>query len=494
MNSRSISKVLFLVVLFYYILPGYNLAHAAPHTPGTNVINNGTVYMIADGQRRAYTSAGAFLSYGFNSWSSVVPANSDDLALPEGNFIPPRDGKIVCSDRGSDKGTCYLITNGKRSAFVSSDIFTKLGFSFGKALYGDVSFLEKDSDITSSTDQHKPGVLINKDGTIYLISSSGLMGIPNPDILRTWGYSFSDAVVANEMDKQIPEHSVITPREGSQLKPNDISTNATEDIILKSYLNSYPALPTTTVSSPDDVAAILTLNEDLSSDATLVEAYPHLSAFSKDLLSRLPTLKKYLESNIYGLYDAEPVYENVIIYEGKQKALLTETITQQLSGYSFTANAIFVKESGIWKVDILGTMKQQIDRAQAENPSDVYFSGNGSTNLSIVWMEYEQDPVKINDSETRFLMGIKNNGQTIVYKYVVEVYINNTNAYTDVVYYKLLPGQEIHLSLPVDQFWNSNVIRPTGQYRTDAAVSIVPANAEQDLSDNIYYNIYNFVQ
>lgn len=169
---------------------------------GTNISVNGTVYMITqDGQRRAYTSAGAFLSYGFNSWSKVLPASSADLALPiSTNFIPPRDGKIVCSDRGSDKGTCYLISDGKKSAFTSATVFKSLGFSFANTLNGDVSFLPSNPNINSKTQAHSAGVLINKNGTIYLVGDSGLLGIPNMGILSDWGYSLTDIINANTAD------------------------------------------------------------------------------------------------------------------------------------------------------------------------------------------------------------------------------------------------------------------------------------------------------
>src|SRR5450631_2288673 len=102
-------------------------AHAAAHAAGANVSSSdGTVWMIMpDGTRRAYTSAGAFLSYGFNSWSQVVPASADDLALPAGSsFIPPQDGSIICSDRGSDKGTCYEVSGGMKFGFTSAAVFT----------------------------------------------------------------------------------------------------------------------------------------------------------------------------------------------------------------------------------------------------------------------------------------------------------------------------------------------------------------------------------
>src|SRR5258708_22550113 len=122
--QNSVAKKLFAVgVAASTVLLGLApfAAQAGAHANGTKVVkSDGTVGMIINGQFRAYTSAGAFLSYGFNSFDSVVTANSDDLALPMGSFIPPQDGKVICSDRGADQGTCYLITAGQKAGFTSA--------------------------------------------------------------------------------------------------------------------------------------------------------------------------------------------------------------------------------------------------------------------------------------------------------------------------------------------------------------------------------------
>lgn len=188
---------------------------------GTNISSNGTVYMITpDNQRRAYTSAGAFLSYGFNSWTEVLPASSNDLSLPvASSFIPPRDGKIVCSDRGSDKGTCYLITNSQKAAFTSAAVFKALGFNFTNSLSGDVSFLPSTSNINSSSEAHRTGVLINKNGTVYLVGNSGLLGIPSMDTLNSWGYSLTDIVKANTADSAEVQTGVMTTHQAGLLSP-----------------------------------------------------------------------------------------------------------------------------------------------------------------------------------------------------------------------------------------------------------------------------------
>ncbi len=187
---------------------------------GTNISSNGTVYMItASGQKRPYTSAGAFLSYGFNSWADVVTASSADLALPTGNFIPPRDGKIICSNKGSDTGTCYLITNSEKAAFTSSAVFTGLGFSFSNSLSGDVSFLNSAPNINSVTQTHPEGVLLNKGGTIYLVGNNGLLGVPDVNTLTSWGYTSSDSVLANSADNALPQIGVMPAHTAGALNP-----------------------------------------------------------------------------------------------------------------------------------------------------------------------------------------------------------------------------------------------------------------------------------
>lgn len=198
--------------------------HTVPsgaHGVGSNVNMNGTIYHISpDGTRRPYTSAGAFLSYGFNSFSNVTVANEIDGSLPEGGFIPPQDGKIICSDRGSDKNTCYLITNGKKSAFVSASVFKSLGFSFTRASFGDVSWMDDAGNIENPDQPHKNGVLINNNGTVQLVTATGLFGFPTGAVFMSWGYSFSDVVPANNADKNLTQSGVVSVRSPGELSAN----------------------------------------------------------------------------------------------------------------------------------------------------------------------------------------------------------------------------------------------------------------------------------
>lgn len=205
-------------------------AHAAVHAAGTNVLeSNGTVAMVGtDGMLHPYTSAGAFLSYGFNSFASVVTASPEDMALSTGSFIPPQDGSIICSDRGADQGTCYFISAGQKYGFTSAAVFTGLGFSFANAKSGDVSWMTMGSSlINSSSMAHLTGTLINKGGTVYLVGANGnLLGIPDLNTFNSWGYSFNNVVPANAADTG-SQTGVMAMRTAGQLSPSWTTTGST---------------------------------------------------------------------------------------------------------------------------------------------------------------------------------------------------------------------------------------------------------------------------
>ena len=202
-------------------------AQAAAHAAGTNVSSSdGTVWMVTSaGTRRAYTSAGAFLAYGFNSWSQVVPASAEDLALPVDSmgFIPPQDGTVFCATetKGSDvSGECSLVTGGTKAAFTSAAVFTGLGFSFARAQYGDSSFLNKSGNVDNTTSAHRTGVLVNNNGTVQLVGATGLLGVPDLATFNSWGYSFANVVPANAADKAMTQTGVMATRMTGQLSPS----------------------------------------------------------------------------------------------------------------------------------------------------------------------------------------------------------------------------------------------------------------------------------
>lgn len=195
------------------------------HTDYTNILGpDGTVYRIADGQRYAYTSAGAFSSYGFNSWSSIASATTGDMNLPVSTywpsgstmertyFIPPRNGSLI-----NDNGTIYLITNGLRAGFTSAKNFLDLGYSFVNAQRGDTSFMVSASLIDSTSRGHADGTLVNDRGTIYPMRSNGRLGFPSMSVFNSWGLKLSEVVPANSYDRELPLIGTMSVRLPNQL-------------------------------------------------------------------------------------------------------------------------------------------------------------------------------------------------------------------------------------------------------------------------------------
>jgi len=216
-----------------------NTAHAEFHPPGTNINSNGTVYYIQppliggampiDPPKptlRPYFSAPVFLSYGFNSWNSIVPASSDDLSL-EKNAWPMSyaDGSLV-----NDKGTVYIISTGFKYPITSAAVFLGLGYRWENVINGDVSFMAEDKSndtplqVISEVRAHMPGTLINQNGTIYFITSlHSKMGFPSMEVFNSWGFRLGQVVPSNDQDKTVPDNQyspIVVPWIPGKLSPD----------------------------------------------------------------------------------------------------------------------------------------------------------------------------------------------------------------------------------------------------------------------------------
>lgn len=198
---------------------------AAVRADGTNVMGpDGTVYRIEGGFRSPYTSAGAFLSYKFNSWSNVIKASSADMALPLNTFtpsgttvsktyfIPPRNGSLI-----NDNGTVYLITGGLRVGFSNETAFKGLGYSYTNVYPGDTSFMVSMAPINSSDQIHPNGTLINDKGTLYVMQNGYRVGVPSMAVLESWGYWATDAVPANSYDRSAEVSGILQTRMANQM-------------------------------------------------------------------------------------------------------------------------------------------------------------------------------------------------------------------------------------------------------------------------------------
>lgn len=317
-------------------------ALAAVHADGTNVNKSGTIGMIVGGQFRPYTSAGAFLSYGFNSWASVVDANAEDMSLPTGSFIPPQDGKIFCAEVTKDsdvKGECSLITGGQKAAFTSAAVFTGLGFSFSKAVYGDSSFMSKTTNIDNTTAAHRPGVLVNNNGTVQLVGATGLLGIPDLATFNSWGYSFANVVPANAADKTMTQTGVMAARVAGQLSPTALA--------------STPTVPGVVTGS---VSASLSSDTPAGNSIVAGQAIADLAHFT---LSGSGTITQVVLKRI-GV-SSDNTLSNVYLYIGNNKITDSGSVSNSMVTFS-NSNGLFTVNGSATisvKADILAGVSGQ---------------------------------------------------------------------------------------------------------------------------------------
>src|SRR3989344_1778354 len=222
-HSFNITKKYSLTINPPSVNPAPSTGQAHPNN--TNILGpDGTVYLIQGGYRSPYTSAGAFLSYGFNTWAGVMPATTGDMNLPLSNytpsgstntttyFIPPRNGSLI-----NDKGTIYLITNGLRIGFASEQAFLGLGYSYATVQPGDTSFMVALAPINNSAMSHPDGTLVNDNGTIYIMKNNTRMGFPSLQIFFSWGFELNEVVPANSYDRGAPVSGLVNTRMANQL-------------------------------------------------------------------------------------------------------------------------------------------------------------------------------------------------------------------------------------------------------------------------------------
>lgn len=211
---------------------GTPLPQGYPHPEDTHILTpDGTVWRIVFGTRMPYTSAGAFLSYGYNSWDKVVQANTADVALPAStdsypsktNYIPPRDGSLI-----NDNGTIYVVSDWHRRGFSSAKVFLDLGYSFSNAIPGDTSFLTTYTPISSSKREHAPGTVINDNGTLCFLQSpfraedktSGRQCFSSMTDFYNWGFKLNEVIPANSYDRKLPLRAPLYPRQpGNGVNP-----------------------------------------------------------------------------------------------------------------------------------------------------------------------------------------------------------------------------------------------------------------------------------
>ncbi len=107
-----------------------------PHPDGSLVLDGKTIWWINSGQKQGFESMAVFNTYGF-TLGRVVKANPGDLQLPTGPLVKFRDGTLV-----KDGGNYYLISDGKKLQFASAGALSSLGYKVANAVSASLSGYE----------------------------------------------------------------------------------------------------------------------------------------------------------------------------------------------------------------------------------------------------------------------------------------------------------------------------------------------------------------
>ena len=193
-------------------------AAAAVHSDGCLVLSGGVVWLVTGGTRRGFTSAEVFMSHGYN-FSQVVTASAEDVALPVGPIMTYADGTLV---KGPSDPLVYLVTGGQKRGFTTGAVFTGLGFSFSNiqsAPANTFADLPTGANLDNATERHGAGVLVNASGTIWKMTATGRMGVPDMTVFNSYGWSFAKVIAANSADTAAANEGVVAARAGCAQAP-----------------------------------------------------------------------------------------------------------------------------------------------------------------------------------------------------------------------------------------------------------------------------------
>lgn len=268
----ALSTVLMSVSLF--ALPA---VFAAPHAEGCLVNASGTVYMITGGQRRGFPSEAVFISHG-NGFGGVQTANSEDLAMPVGPVMVYNDGTLV---KGPNDPLVYLVANGQKRGFTSGSVFTGLGFKFSNiqsAAANTFADLPTGANVESATERHTNGVwVLDSTGTVWRMTATGRMGLPSMAVFNSYGKSWATVVPANAADMATTNEGVVSAKascSGSTTPTGSVNVSVAGPASSTLIVNQATAKLADFVFTGNGTVTSLTLKRvGVSADTTLEDVF-----------------------------------------------------------------------------------------------------------------------------------------------------------------------------------------------------------------------------
>jgi hypothetical protein len=152
---------------------------------GTVISNQGTVFLIRNGHRCPFTNSETLEALRLRG--SIIPASDAEIGpIPFGPVVqyPTREGQLI-----SNQGTVFLIRNGQRCPFTSPDTLAALGLqgqpiqALGDAAIATIPF----GPVVQYP--NREGQLISNQGTVFLIRNGQRCPFADPATLAAVGLS-----------------------------------------------------------------------------------------------------------------------------------------------------------------------------------------------------------------------------------------------------------------------------------------------------------------
>jgi len=200
-NFSGIFLIGFLLAMFF--LPQTVGAEtSARHKNGVLINDNGTIYLLQNDTRRGFATAEEFLSHGY-VFAMVVPANAEDMKLPQGDNLKARSGTLVLDT--ADNKTVYLMLDDGAHPFPNIEQLIFYVRPESREIYSiNLSTYPKAGQIGFDFYYfpRPAGILVDLDGTVYLITPSGKSPFSSQEMFFSYGYDYRMVVQGNDGDRR----------------------------------------------------------------------------------------------------------------------------------------------------------------------------------------------------------------------------------------------------------------------------------------------------
>jgi hypothetical protein len=178
-------------------------------------------FVDAAGTVLRYPSLAIFNSYAYNNLRAVKIATTAERPLFNTDRIMGfREGTIVEQSIGVDAGVWFAVSDRTKVRLATEEVIVNIVgckcVGEDAPVKADISWMQESRSITAIDERHPAGMLVWYEGTVYYVSDTYLLGIPNMDTITSWGYRAREIRTAHASDMAMPVTGVLQKRPAGQ--------------------------------------------------------------------------------------------------------------------------------------------------------------------------------------------------------------------------------------------------------------------------------------